>query len=155
MAKPPVSAKLDEVDQAVLEAFLKQPQALPLVEVNGHYLDEVTVGRSLRKAAVRAAIQKYTADKVHAACVPAAVDFLHQTVVGSPPGSREGVGAAKALLVYAGQLEARQSKEGEDFGDLKTGNLKDILAECEAELARRAKPVKKLPEPPTAKGMFD
>lgn len=146
---------LDEVDRATLDAFLRNPGQLPTVVVQNKVIDELTVERSLRKTAVRNAIQKAMANTVHAVFMPRALNFLDSVVQNESAGTRERVSAAKALLTFDRQLNAdRQKGNDADLTKLSPEQLHDFIAECEAEAARRAKPVKQAPAPVTS-SVFD
>lgn len=146
---------LDDIDRAVLEQYLKKPGQLPTVVVNNRVLDELTVERSLRKASVRQAVQRAVANMTHAVFMPRALNFLDSVVQNESAGTRERVSAAKALLTFDRQLNAdRQKGNDADLTKLSPEQLHDFIAECEAEAARRAKPVKQDPAPVTS-SVFD
>jgi len=128
--------------QAVVEAFVKNPAPLPAVSVNDRFLDDETVFQLLQQPNVQAAIKLQTKSKVHALYTPVALNTLFGIVTDKTAPKREVVSASKAILVHAKDLDGKDVAKTEDMTDLGQSHLKKILDAAEAELAKRAKPVK-------------
>lgn len=150
------STKLDDVDQAVVEAFLKQPHQLPVVTIGRRVVDEATVERCLNKKSVQQALTRSAIDRLKGVHLARSIEFLGGVVKGDvTAGVRERVSASKALLVLANQMRQDDMAGGKDIGDMGAGELHRMLEDVEKELAGRAKPVKEPKVIGQAPSVFD